>query len=293
MNFLNKWYLYQKERFPIIIYGLYVFCIVFAVFCFCNFYGNNLSIINATSYKIEWIKIVPMFIVAFLQFLMVRIVDEFKDYKEDCMYRPYRPVPRGLIKLSELRTLFMICIIMQVVLTITVNTKGIIFLFLLWAYFALMRKDFFLGKIIDKHILFGVLLDEVLMPILVLYLASYIKIDISLWKLLLMSYIISWIVEVARKLRCKEDEEKGVKTYTSVLGIKKAVLLLWGLEAILTIINILILQKILFLIIAFIFISLIDLIFMIKQNKIFAKVTELSANIYIMIAYLSMLILIL
>ena len=44
-----------------------------------------------------------MFIVTFLQFLMVRIVDEFKDYEEDCKYRPYRPVPRGLIKLKELK----------------------------------------------------------------------------------------------------------------------------------------------------------------------------------------------
>lgn len=47
-NFLKKWYTYQKERFPILVYGLYVFCIVFAVFCFYNFYGkiyynNNLS----------------------------------------------------------------------------------------------------------------------------------------------------------------------------------------------------------------------------------------------------------
>lgn len=32
---------------------------------------------------------------------MVRIVDEFKDYEEDCEYRPYRPVPRGLITLKD------------------------------------------------------------------------------------------------------------------------------------------------------------------------------------------------
>ena len=38
---------------------------------------------------------ITMFVVAFLQFLMVRIIDEFKDYEEDKKYRPYRPVPRG------------------------------------------------------------------------------------------------------------------------------------------------------------------------------------------------------
>ena len=37
MGFFKKWYTYQKERFPVGVYGLYIFCIVFAVFCYCNY----------------------------------------------------------------------------------------------------------------------------------------------------------------------------------------------------------------------------------------------------------------
>ena len=39
---------------------------------------------------------------ALLFFLQLRIADEFKDFEDDARYRPYRPVPRGLVTLREL-----------------------------------------------------------------------------------------------------------------------------------------------------------------------------------------------
>ncbi len=48
MNQIKKWYTYQKERFPVLVYGLYVFCIVFATFCFFNYYGEM--------YYYEWMN---------------------------------------------------------------------------------------------------------------------------------------------------------------------------------------------------------------------------------------------
>ena len=89
MNFIKKWYTYQKERFPILIFVIYVLSIVIGIFGFVNFYTPK------REPEINYIIIIPMTIVTFLQFLMVRIVDEFKDYKEDCKYRTYRPVQRG------------------------------------------------------------------------------------------------------------------------------------------------------------------------------------------------------
>ena len=118
MGFIKKWYTYQKERFPVATYGMYIFSIVFGTFCFA---------IDKT-YNPNWIMLLPMFAVAFLQFLMVRIVDEFKDYEEDAKYRPYRPVPRGLVTLKELGILGGICAAVQVGITAILNLKGLIFL---------------------------------------------------------------------------------------------------------------------------------------------------------------------
>ena len=285
MNFIKKWYTYQKERFPIATYGLYILCLSFAAF----FYNTKLLEIESNVGVF-----ITMFVVAFLQFLMVRIIDEFKDYEEDKKYRPYRPVPRGLIKLKELRTLFVICILIQFVLTLIVNPFSLIFLLVLWIMFILMTKSFFMKKLVDKYILLEVALDEILLPVLMLYLTSFIKLDITiLWRLLLLSYVVSWIIEIARKVRCKKDEEKGVKTYTAVFGIQKATLLLSVLELILTILRLFLPGEPLMnvaqigLIILFIGTIMVNVLFTQKKTRKFAKAVEYLADGLVMLTLLS------
>ena len=285
MNFIKKWYTYQKERFPIATYGLYILCLSFAAF----FYNTKMLEIESNVGVF-----ITMFVVAFLQFLMVRIIDEFKDYEEDKKYRPYRPVPRGLIKLKELRTLFVICILIQFVLTLIVNPFSLIFLLVLWIMFILMTKSFFMKKLVDKHILLEVALDEILLPTLMLYLSSFIKLDITiLWRLLLLSYVVSWIIEIARKVRCKKDEEKGVKTYTAVFGIPKATILLSALELILTILRLFLPGEPLMnvaqigLIILFIGTIIVNVLFTQKKTRKLAKAVEYLADGLVMLTLLS------
>lgn len=279
MNFLKKWYTYQKERFPIATYGLYIFSIVFGTFCF------------ATESK-NWIMLIPMFVVALLQFLMVRIVDEFKDFEEDSKYRPYRPVPRGLVSLKELGILGGICAIIQIGLTAILNLKGLIYLSLVWIFFAIMSKSFFIKKLVDKHILLEVTLDEFLMPLLVLYLSTFVTtISVKLIPFLILSYLGSWIVEIARKIRCKEDEENGVKTYTAVFGIPKATTIVVVLEALIMMMQYYILgtRYIIPILALYVLINIPNLLFIIKENKKLAKMVGLLANMYLILVYISML----
>ena len=80
---------YQKERFPVITFGLYIFCIVFGVFCYyiskVDVISNNTILGEYIDYSsqelfVKWAWILlPFYVVTFLQFLMVRIIDEFKD----------------------------------------------------------------------------------------------------------------------------------------------------------------------------------------------------------------------
>ena len=282
MNFFKKWYIYQKERFPILTYGLYCFCVVFATFCFSNSYLINNNFIN---YKL----LIPMFIVAILQFLMVRIIDEFKDYEEDSKYRPYRPVPRGLITLKELKVLFIICCFIQIIITSLVNPKSLILLAVVWLFFGIMTKGFFIKSILDKHILCEVAFDELLLPITALYLSSFVgKVEFCvIWKLLVYLYIVSWIIEIARKIRCKEAEENGVKTYTAVFGIPKATFLLWILEILLFLVNVYIIKFKLYISISLIIITFIDIVFVIEKSKIFSKLVEYLADFYVMMSLIS------
>lgn len=317
MAFFKKWYIYQKERFPVLIYGVYILAIVLGTFAICNVscFNTERKILMNNPYSylmgapapriIPWIKIIPMYIVTFLQFLMVRIIDEFKDYEEDCKYRSYRPVPRGLITLKELKILFIICVILQLGITVLVDPIAVIGLIGVWIFFALMSKSFFIKNFLDKHILIELILDELLMPILVIFLSrfityvnptssfySYIYIG-DMLPFIIMTYIISCIVEIARKVRCKEDEEKGVKTYTAVLGINKTILILCMLETIVMILQLIILGKqyLLLILSSYVVVNIINLLFVIKKNKLFAKLKEISANLYILIAYFSLLLL--
>lgn len=308
MNFLKKWYTYQKERFPVLTFALYIFCIAFATFCINNYWGNiNYPIekirrsfygLRTEPYVIDYYRLIPMFIVAFLQFLMIRIVDEFKDYEEDCKYRPYRPVPRGLITLKELKILFIICAIIQFGITYIFEPRAIFPLLIVWIFFAIMSKGFFIKKFLDKHILVEVALDELLMPILAWYLSYFASYTIPINSIdfinvvifLGMTYIVSWIVEIARKIRCKEDEEEGVKTYTAVFGICGAISILCILETILAFLQTVILGKQYFIIIVaiYVLINIINLLFVKKKNKKMAKLVGLLANMYVVIAFLSL-----
>lgn len=297
MNFFKKWYTYQKERFPVLAFGSYVFAIAFATYCFSNSEFNKVYPLGTSFF--DWKIILTMFVLGLLQFLMVRIIDEFKDYEEDCKYRPYRPVPRGLISLKELKVLFIICAILQIAITAIVNRYALKFLVLLWIVFYLMTKGFFIKKVLDKHILLEVTFDEIMMPILVVFLSKFPNGRIFLtnryFLFLFMTYVVSWIIEIARKVRCKEDEEEGVRTYTAVFGIIKAMLLLNLLQLILTTIQTLILGKERLLItgIPFAIVLLTNILFAIKQNKILSKLAELFANIHVFIVYFSMILLVL
>ena len=69
MNFFKKWYTYQKERFPVLAFGSYVFAIALATYCFSNSEFNKAYPIDTTFF--DWKIILTMFVLGLLQFLMV------------------------------------------------------------------------------------------------------------------------------------------------------------------------------------------------------------------------------
>ena len=63
-------------------------------------------------------SLVVAFVTCLIFFLQLRIADEFKDFEEDSRYRPYRPVPRGLVTLRELAMLFVLGAALQLILAL-------------------------------------------------------------------------------------------------------------------------------------------------------------------------------
>src|SRR5260370_16888606 len=83
------------------------------------------------------------FLSATLSFLQLRLADEFKDFEEDSRYRPYRPIPRGLIKLKELGWVWVASAAFQLLLALLLKPPLAVFLVLVWIYLLLMSKEFF------------------------------------------------------------------------------------------------------------------------------------------------------
>ena len=80
-----RWWIYQKERFPIFQHGPLV-----AAFSSCAVAYSALL----TGSSPVWQSFAVAFITCLIFFLQLRIADEFKDAEEDATYRPYRAVPR-------------------------------------------------------------------------------------------------------------------------------------------------------------------------------------------------------
>ena len=306
-NIFQRLYVYQKERFPVVTFALYILCIVIGVFFITDAYAAKESgkflknSVETIFYNRDYFKMIPMFIVGFLQFFMVRVIDEHKDFEEDSKFRNYRPVPRGLISLKVLKVLFVISFIAQFLIT-TLWGGSLLLLVILWCAVLLLANDFFIKDFIDRHILVGVILDEAIMPVLALLMASFCVEEHLLFYLLgntgfiylvYLTYVISWIVELARKIRCKKDEEKGVKTYTQVFGIPKAVLLLGLFEMFAYMLQTTLLNRNYDTDCLFIFLTVmvINVLFVLTENRFFSKLVELAANVYIIVVYLSFIVL--
>ena len=132
---MKRWWIYQKERFPLLAHGPLIFA-----FSAC---AVSFSALLRGAPAPGWQMVFTAFGVCLLMFLQLRIADEFKDAGEDARWRPYRPVPRGLVTLGELRVLFILAAVAQAALVVALDARLLLVLGIAWSYLALMSVEFF------------------------------------------------------------------------------------------------------------------------------------------------------
>ena len=169
-----------------------------------------------------------MFLTAFgvclLMFLQLRIADEFKDAAEDARWRPYRPVPRGLVTLKELRVVFILAALVQLVLVFALDSRLWLVLAIAWSYLALMSVEFFRRDWLKKRPVIYLLTHMGIMPLVDFFgtacewLPRGSSAPADLGWFLAASFFNGIVIEVGRKLRQPADEEEGVETYSRLWG---------------------------------------------------------------------------
>lgn len=221
---MQKWLIYQKERFPLIQY-----IPMMAMFGFCAVsYSMHLNNPQAKISDASVLQYIVAMVTTLFWFMLLRIADEHKDAAEDRQYRSYLPVPRGLVTLRSLRVIGFVLIAVQIILSVWIDWRLLGMLALVYGWLALMTWEFGVPKWLKKRPTLYLASHMVIMPFIDLYATSIewlprggaFRFGILMY--MISSFCDGTVVEVGRKLRAKENEEYGVDTYTHIWGHKRA-----------------------------------------------------------------------
>lgn len=219
----NRWWVYQRERFPLLSFGLLAAVLAYSVLCFS-------ALAAGASVPPDAQVFIPATLSVFLFFALMRIADEFKDCEDDRRHRPYRPVPRGLVKLEELGRIGAIAALGQLLLAAWFDPEIVSLLFLAWLYLGLMTVEFFVPKWLKARPFAYLVSHMPMVGFITLYASAHYWLPgrggppSGLIWLIAASVFFGTMLEIARKIRAPIDEEPGVDTYTRVWGRRRAVL---------------------------------------------------------------------
>ncbi len=221
-SFVSKWWIYQKERFRVFQHAPLVFVFSFSGLCYS-------SLLRGVESWPALGSLLCAFFIALFFFMQLRIADEFKDFEEDSRYRPYRPVPRGLVTLPELGVVFVVLALLQLLLTALLHPPLIAILAIAWVYLAGMSKEFFLREWLVARPIVYLLTHMGIMPLIDLFITScdWRVAGLSwpssgIYWFLVVSFFNGILIEFGRKIRAPRDEEEGVRTYSAIWGPRAA-----------------------------------------------------------------------
>ena len=223
-----------------------------------------------------------------LFFVELRLMDEYKDFSKDLLAHPNRPLPRGLIQLSEFQLGIKIGIFALILFDLVLYVLGLHLAFALYSvviiHLWLMYKEFYIGEWLNQYPIFYAISHQLILIPLCLFASSC---EISKLIIHKNDYIYGVSVlfaffsyEVCRKL--DPSSHKVLKTYLQVYGMKGVNFIVLSL----TLLHIFVLAFF-FKWISFYFIVCLLLLpatlFLLNFQKIKFKLTEIVATINLII----------
>ena len=141
ITILNRFYSYQKERFPMIILTLSLFPAILSSGVVVSSHPSILKALMALIASVAYL-------------LHIRVIDEHRDFGHDSTHHVTRPIQTGLISKKELQKIDILAV--AVLLGIAIISGGYALLLaitmLCYSYFA--GKEFFLGEKIRQYFFF-------------------------------------------------------------------------------------------------------------------------------------------
>lgn len=218
-------WIYQAERFPL--FRTALLCAIFA--------AASVSVSAHLAGRAP--PSAPVYLAAFAVtlafFFQLRVLDEIKDTEEDALYRPERPVPRGLVTLRTVVRLGLVSAALALGAAGLVHPGLLLLLLLAWGWMALMTAEFFAPAWLKARPFAYLVSHMLVMPLIDLVVTGFEWVPQgaapdSLWLFLLLSFANGCVLEIGRKLWAPEAERPGVESYSALLGSARAVVLWLG-----------------------------------------------------------------
>jgi hypothetical protein len=226
---------YLQERFPPVVYTVLV-----ALF-FCSAF----LVARAWDTSVEMPAMAPVgAVVLWLAFLHLRLMDEAKDYVQDCQTHPDRVLSRGIVSLSLLGRFLVVVILAEAILSAMLGSVAFYWWLGVIAYSLAMRFEFGVGAWLSRRIVLYAITHNPVVALLALFIfgTTGAQWDDRFVFYVLMVSLGSLAFEVGRKTRLPDEENAGVETYSSALGrgvagwFLRAVVVLGGAMGVCTVI---------------------------------------------------------
>lgn len=221
---MKNFLLWVMERFPPINFVAAGFTYFATALCLRKFYGLPTDIM--------WYDYAGWMVLS-MHLLVLRVIDEHKDYDWDKANHPNRVLQRGLVTLPLLKKVGIVAFGLSIVLTAVHGMKWPIVMvgFLAvygWTY--LMTKEFFVGEKLRQYVFLYSFTHLLISPFLVFWstiwaIGEFPRLEF-LFPMMGCSFFVGLSYEIARKTKGKEEEVKSEPSYSNTYTLKVPVVLM-------------------------------------------------------------------
>jgi len=183
-------------------------------------------------------------------FLLLRILDEHKDYQLDCQNHPQRILQSGLIQLTHLKILAVICLFLQLGWSLYLDqgfAGATLAWFILMSWTALMTIEFFCGEWLTQRLTLYAFSHMLVMPLILWWLMQMGQANTHLTPLFILIALLVFMggfsFEITRKTRAPEEERESVDSYSQRFGVMGASLIILVLLTLMLVIQLILLTK--------------------------------------------------
>lgn len=215
MKNFKRWLIFIWERFPPYTHLPFMLLYVVAHYTFY---------LSSSQTSIPSIKLLILFLGTLIFFFKLRLYDELKDYQNDWIVYPNRPLIRGLLTHKDLYRGIYAAIILEIISFSLFGPRGLLAVVVPIIYSLLMFKEFFIRSWIRSHLTIYALTHTLVSALFSLALIATFK-STFIWNLDTNSYLfalLSWclfnIFEFGRKTFISSEEQPRIESYSKIYG---------------------------------------------------------------------------